>query len=51
LGKFLVSNNFPMEVERIRTWVEVGGGLDHLPIIIQIEKYDSKPITPKFKHE
>jgi hypothetical protein len=34
-----------MEVEIFCIWVTVGGGFDHLPILHQIDKRDSKSTT------
>jgi hypothetical protein len=52
MDRFLAFENPLMEVERIRSWVEVGGGLHHLPIILRTNRQDSKPGTPfKFNLE
>jgi hypothetical protein len=31
------------DAERMRSWVEVGGDSDHLPIILQLKKENNKP--------
>jgi len=45
MDKFLFSENILMEVEKIFSWVEVGGGLDHLRKLLQIDKKDQTQTT------
>lgn len=52
LDRFLASKNLLMEVEKIQTWVDLGERSDHLPILLQIDKRDTKPAAPfKFNPE
>jgi hypothetical protein len=38
LDMFLVLETLMMEDKKIRRWVKVGGGSDHSPIILQIDR-------------
>jgi hypothetical protein len=46
LDRFLVSELVMNDLKRIRTGVEVGGHIDHLPILSQIDKEEGKPSNP-----
>jgi hypothetical protein len=46
LDRFLVTKNLMSELNRVRSWVKFRGGLDHLSILIQLEKQDLKPASP-----
>jgi hypothetical protein len=48
LNRFMVAKEIMLEVERIRSWVKVGGDYDHLSIILQTDKEECKP-TSYFK--
>jgi hypothetical protein len=43
---FLVYDALLSKMERYRTWMGVGGGSNHFPIYLQLEKEGSKPTTP-----
>ena len=42
LDRFFISKNFLLGSLIVKTWVEVGGLSDHLPIILQLESPKSK---------
>ena len=52
LDQFLLSKNLLSVSLIIRTWVEVGGLSYHLPVLLQIQKPEDKPVAPfKFNLE
>eukprot|EP01018_Ginkgo_biloba_P022601 Gb_35090 [translate_table: standard] len=46
LDRFLVSEVIMVEAERIRSWIDSGGGYDHNPILLQIERQNDRPTSP-----
>jgi hypothetical protein len=46
LENFLVVENFMCDSKKVRLWVEIGWGLFHMPILLQLEKWDQNLTNP-----
>ena len=51
MTKFLLFGEILRKMERCRSWREIGGGSNHLPILLQMDKGERKPTNSfKFNH-